>query len=483
MTRMTTSFICTVVLGIAILMSFIFLLADVHMRNTIIAPFISEEQQNMSPYSMPCDESRTCVYGWQAVGHTLDEQARLRDMSIMIAAWPSTAEDNVPSVPCLSADDHLLILSTGASRVRYGTSVTFIMVHPTDVNTVLPSGHSAKPLSSQSLSLWCFFDDGSVTPAYSYDSKYGNDRASLLDCPLSPFAADELWRYNRTLRVYLASTTGNDRNTPIAKAHVSAPKRVSMPVNSSQLQLTLCTSPLHDGADYLTQWIQFHFLVGFRKFAVYNTTDTRQRLGPVIDAINRKHPNLVDVIQWNFSSLGLKDVLSTRYFQTEALHDCLIRYGDQSEWLGMLDLDEYIVPMAPYTSVAQYLYDGYGRRIIGSVNLWSHFFCTQLVDKYTGDENNTSRLVIERFTLRASNQYKQGREKYLYRPRFIQYLSIHHQIVGLAKQDPSPNTIMLAHYIAMNRPRVLPGCDPKEYVTDTTTRDRFASKVKEAMRA
>jgi hypothetical protein len=483
MTRMGKTFICAVVLGITILMSLISLLADVDMRNTIIAPFINNGQQGVSSYSIGCNESLTRVYGWQAVGHTVDEQARLRDMSIMIAAWRSTAEDSVPRVPCLSADNHLLILSTGASRVRYGMSVTFIMVYPTDVNAVLPSGHSAKPLSSQSLSLWCIFDDGSVTSAYSYDSKLNNERASLLDCPLSPFAADELWRYHRTLRVYLASTTDKDRNVPIAKAHVSASKRVSMPVNSTQLQPTLCTSPLHDGADYLTQWIQFHFLAGFRKFAVYNTTDTRQRLGHVIDAINREYPNLVDIIQWNFSSLDLKDLHPTRYFQTEAVHDCLIRYGDQSEWLGMLDLDEYIVPMAPYTSVAQYLHEDFGRRIIGSVNLRSQFFCTKRVDKYMDDESDTSRLVIERFTVRAPNQYKQGREKYLYRPRFIQYLSIHHQIVGLAKQDPPPNTIMLAHYIAMTRLRTFPGCSPKEYVKDTTIRDRFASKLKKAMHA
>ncbi|CAF4992755.1 unnamed protein product, partial [Rotaria sp. Silwood1] len=59
-------------------------------------------------------------YGWKLVGHTYDEQVRLRDMATVIAAWPETAGDNVPTVPCLSADGHLLVLSAGASRVRYG---------------------------------------------------------------------------------------------------------------------------------------------------------------------------------------------------------------------------------------------------------------------------------------------------------------------------------------------------------------------------
>ena len=421
---------------------------------------------------------RTPLYAWKAVGHTPDEQTRLRDLSIVIAAWPAHAEDNVPTVPCLSADGHLLLLSASASQVRYGTSVTFIMVYPTDVKNVLSRMAKSQPVSAHSLSLWCIFDDGSVTPAYSYDSRYGNDRASLLDCPLSSFAQDQLWRDNRTLRVYLASMTDRLQNAPIAKAYVSVPKPPSLPLNSSQQVLTLCTSPLHNGAEHLMQWIFFHLLVGFRKFVVYNTTDSHQRLASIIVSINRKYPDLVDVVQWNFSALALTDVMSTRYFQTEALHDCLIRYGDQSEWLGMLDLDEYIVPQPPFTTVLQYLHERFGRRIVGSVNLWSHFFCTQLIDKYSNEENDTRRLVIERFLRRASDRHKGGREKYLYRPRFVQYLSIHHQLVGLSKEEPLANSIMLAHYASMTHLRTAPGCSPGVGVNDTTVRDRFAGQVR-----
>ncbi|CAF1495010.1 unnamed protein product, partial [Adineta steineri] len=58
--------------------------------------------------------------GWKSVGHTIDEQNLLHDMSIVVAAWPEYAEDNIPTVPCLSADGHLLVLSVGASRIRYG---------------------------------------------------------------------------------------------------------------------------------------------------------------------------------------------------------------------------------------------------------------------------------------------------------------------------------------------------------------------------
>jgi hypothetical protein len=227
----------------------------------------------------------------------------------------------------------------------------------------------------------------------------------------------------------------------------------------------------------LIEWIEFHRLVGFGKFVIYNTTDVDDRLSFILHTYAGKYRGLVDVVQWNFSSLGLVDLHPARYFQVEALHDCLVRYGDQSEWLGMLDLDEYIVPLHPYTTVVDYVHKNFGRRIVGSINLWSQFFCTKQPDKYSAEENDTSRLTIERFTFRARHLYKNGREKYLYRPRFVQYLSIHHQIVGLSKQQPSENHIRLAHYAIMHRLRTMPGCNANESVEDKSVRDRFAGKI------
>lgn len=420
--------------------------------------------------------------GWQLIGHTYEEQVHLRQISNNIVKWTETNETHVPIVPCLSADRHLLVLSAAASRVRYGYGLTFVMVCPSDVKATLPKNISSDPVSAHTLTLWCIFDDGSVTPAYSYDSYYGNDRASLLDCPLSSFAIDQLWKYNKTLRVHLASTRDQKRNVPILKAFINVPKFLVPSLNTSHEQLTLCTSPLHNSDKYLIQWIEFHRLMGFRKFAIYNTTDNNNHLSTVLNIYNRKYPNLVDIVQWNFSSLALTDVLSGRYFQTEALHDCLIRYGDQSEWLGMIDLDEYIVPSLPYETVLDYIHDSFGRRIIGSINLWSQFFCTEKVDKYTLEENDINRLTIERFTFRAPNLYKTGREKYLYRPRFVQYLSIHHQIVGLSKEEPFENRIILAHYVSMNSVRQMPGCDPNQYVNDTRIQDRFAERLKKEIK-
>ncbi|CAF1086369.1 unnamed protein product [Adineta steineri] len=81
----------------------------------------------------------------------------------------------------------------------------------------------------------------------------------------------------------------------------------------------------------------------------------------------------------------------------------------------------------------------------------------------------------------ARNRHKGGREKYLYRPRFVQYLSIHHQIVGLSKEQPSEKHITLAHYATMSQPRTMPGCSSDGHVEDTSIRNRFANRVKTAI--
>ncbi|CAF4111866.1 unnamed protein product, partial [Adineta steineri] len=97
---------------------------------------------------------------------------------------------------------------------------------------------------------------------------------------------------------------------------------------------------------------------------------------------------------------------------------------------------------------------------------------------YTPEENDTNRLTIERFTFSARNRHKSGRGKYLYRPRFVQYLSIHHQIVGLSKEQPSEKHITLAHYVSMSRLRTMPGCGSNETVEDTGIRNRFVNRNK-----
>ena len=388
----------------------------------------------------------------------------------------------VPTVPAMSIDQGLLVLSASASRVRYGTSITFVMVFPSDVETILQRKLRVKPTSSRDINLWCIFDDGSMKPGYGSDINIPNERVSLLDCALSDFARQELWLHNRTLRVHLATRQETGETTPLLKAFIAAPIFPRRHPKSEQLSLTLCTSPLHNQDRFLIQWIEFHRLVGFTKFVIYNSTDERGRLLPIVNNYARKYPNSVEVVQWNFSALHLRDWKAGRYFQLEALHDCLIRYGDQSDWTGTIDLDEYIVPLTPYQTVEEYLRKANAYHALGSIRLFSHFFCDEQSNQLSAEPMESNAMVIEKFTVRAKARFEGGRQKYLYRPRFVQHLSIHNQIHGLPPIDASANDVQFAHYVSMSRPRSLEFCGNGNAVVDTSVRDRFSENLRTSVK-
>jgi hypothetical protein len=184
------------------------------------------------------------------------------------------------------------------------------------------------------------------------------------------------------------------------------------------------------------------------------------------------------VVQWNFQTLGLIDLAGSRYFQVEALHDCLIRNGDHTEWMGTLDLDEYIVLQSSNESLPAYLTRKYNRLRIGSLTFWSLFFCTQNSTGFSPEESNQTRLVIERFTRRSISFFRDGREKYLYRPSHVIFLSIHYPLTAYSPIEPPRTEIIMAHYHSMNRFRTVAECATAASVNDTTVRDRFADRLR-----
>jgi hypothetical protein len=84
----------------------------------------------------------------------------------------------------------------------------------------------------------------------------------------------------------------------------------------------------HNEADYLREWIEFHKLVGFERFYMYNNFSTdhhRDVLAPYIadgTVIHREWP--VEPAQM----AGYRDVLE--------------RHRDDTEWLGFFDIDEFL---------------------------------------------------------------------------------------------------------------------------------------------
>ena len=114
MSSSTTFFITTLIISGFVTLLVILLLHQLELS----AP--SSQRTRTHPVSDTASSSTwsTRLPGWRPVGHTYDEQILLQNMASVIPNRAAHVQDNIPTVPCLSADSHLLVLSASASRIR-----------------------------------------------------------------------------------------------------------------------------------------------------------------------------------------------------------------------------------------------------------------------------------------------------------------------------------------------------------------------------
>ncbi|MCP4457549.1 MAG: glycosyltransferase family 92 protein [Cytophagales bacterium] len=89
---------------------------------------------------------------------------------------------------------------------------------------------------------------------------------------------------------------------------------------------------------YLVEWLEYHIKVGVDHFYLYdNGGDHRDLLEPYMDHIT--------YTLWT-DDIAEKHIGETDHSrQTMAYMECVNVYGQQTDWLQLIDLDEYLVPM------------------------------------------------------------------------------------------------------------------------------------------
>jgi Glycosyltransferase family 92 len=148
--------------------------------------------------------------------------------------------------------------------------------------------------------------------------------------------------------------------------------------------LSICAI-VRNEARYILEWIAFHKAIGVDHFYIYDnqsTDDTTDIL------LRLEAAGLVTLTSWPDSTPAV--VESGLGPQVPAYNDFL-KYRDQTEWVGYIDVDEFLV-LRDVDNVQEWLshYDdcaavGINWRIFGS----------------SGYEHYADELVIERFTHRA----------------------------------------------------------------------------------
>lgn len=135
---------------------------------------------------------------------------------------------------------------------------------------------------------------------------------------------------------------------------------------------------MKDEGPYLAEWLEYHRLVGVEKFYLYDNGSTDQTAEVLALYIKE---GLVELTPWPY-----------RHKQIAAYNDCLAKHRLDTKWLAVIDLDEFIVPVARRT-IPEILKD-----YEGEVGLAAHWV-------YYGDNGHTEKtpgLVMERFTARAA---------------------------------------------------------------------------------
>ncbi|WP_303066794.1 glycosyltransferase family 92 protein [Alistipes indistinctus] len=128
-------------------------------------------------------------------------------------------------------------------------------------------------------------------------------------------------------------------------------------------------------ARFLKEWLDYHIVVGVDHFYLYNnnsTDDYKTVLQPYIAK------GMIDLIDW-----------PQPHAQMAAYKDCYEKHKNDTQWIGFIDLDEFICPLHAF-SISEWLtpYLKYPSVAI----YWKQFGSNGLL------EHDDSKLVIEQYT-------------------------------------------------------------------------------------
>lgn len=99
--------------------------------------------------------------------------------------------------------------------------------------------------------------------------------------------------------------------------------------------------------DYMEEWIEHHINQGFNKIYLY-CNDNNIHLYPYLS--KQKYKDYIELIDWTD-----KKNIGSNTIQRQAYTHCVKTYSYNCQFLLMLDLDEFTIPMKPYKKISDYI--------------------------------------------------------------------------------------------------------------------------------
>lgn len=145
-------------------------------------------------------------------------------------------------------------------------------------------------------------------------------------------------------------------------------------MKEKQYYVSICAIFKNEGM-YLKEWIEYHRLIGVQHFYLYNNNSSDNYLEVLSSYIKS---GLVSLIDWPYDQAQMK-----------AYKDCIEKYQGESNWIGFIDLDEFVVPIHN-NSIVDFLVSFQNRSAVKIY--WQVFGTSGLLDR------DRDGLVIEDFT-------------------------------------------------------------------------------------
>jgi len=182
--------------------------------------------------------------------------------------------------------------------------------------------------------------------------------------------------------------------------------------NKYKYYLSIATQFQQEGR-FLKEWIEYHKLLGVEHFYLYNNNSTdnfEEVLAPYIES------GEVDLINWPSDPNG-----SWAGVQLTGVNRAVYHARDESRWLAIMDVDEFLVPLEHYNLI-DFLeeHENYAQVVV----MW-RYFGTSGIEKIPDD-----RLMIETLTMRE--EFIPGKVndvKSIVKPKAVHYAKVHESLL------------------------------------------------------
>ncbi len=141
-----------------------------------------------------------------------------------------------------------------------------------------------------------------------------------------------------------------------------------------------------DEALYLREWLEYHLMVGVDHFYMYDNNSSDGYESVIKSYLEE---GLVTLIPW-----------PKEHSQVEGYEDCIRRFQSESDWIGFIDVDEFLVPVAEESLVT--FLDRFSNRPSVLV-YWRFFGSGGMINR------DTKRLVTEDFVVASEKLYTKGK--------------------------------------------------------------------------